>query len=286
MLHRRSNGSSNKQQQLRAAQDLLADRWTEVLAAEEYELERPSKSYPKRRPLPRSEEEAPTSPAHDMADRPPRGRDRETSPPSTQAMPQRCSTKARENAPDLRDILEDKARQTRSIYGSRGRLTTRDDNHHAEYNKSGQAEHNRHSSSELHRDIAQYRGAAGLKSLRPKSMNSNAPPRVTRSAGRYPDQRRKHLHRQRMTWQTGHLAAATERPLRPPPKPCPNAAQLRHGKMRPTYETYWRIRQDKQDRSTDRVGASLHVTTTIMPNTTNPARPNTTDIALPSCIVI
>ena len=27
-------------------------RWTEVLAAEEYELERPSKSYPKRKLLP------------------------------------------------------------------------------------------------------------------------------------------------------------------------------------------------------------------------------------------
>ena len=36
-----------KQQQLRADQDLLADRWTEVLASEEYELGRPSKSYPK-----------------------------------------------------------------------------------------------------------------------------------------------------------------------------------------------------------------------------------------------
>ena len=84
-----------KQQQLRADQDLLADRWTEVLAAEEYELERPSKSYPKRRPLPRSEEEAPTSLAHDMTDRPPRGRDREASRPSTQAAPR---TKAREYA--------------------------------------------------------------------------------------------------------------------------------------------------------------------------------------------
>ena len=42
-----------KQQQLRAAQELLADRWIEDLAAEEYELERPSKSYPKRRLLPR-----------------------------------------------------------------------------------------------------------------------------------------------------------------------------------------------------------------------------------------
>ena len=50
-------------------QDLLANRWTEVLVAEEYELECPSKSYPKRRLLPRLEEEAPkpTSPAHDAA---------------------------------------------------------------------------------------------------------------------------------------------------------------------------------------------------------------------------
>ena len=94
---------------------MLADRWTEVLVAEEYELERPSKSYPKRRLLPRLEEEAPTSPAHDMADRPPRGHDREAFRPSAQAAPRRRSknTKTRENAPDLRDILEDKARQTR-----------------------------------------------------------------------------------------------------------------------------------------------------------------------------
>ena len=64
-----------KQQQLQADQDLLADRWTEVLAAEEYELERPTKSYPKRRLLPQLEEEAlkPTPPAYDVADRPPPG---------------------------------------------------------------------------------------------------------------------------------------------------------------------------------------------------------------------
>src|SRR3954466_14480269 len=148
-----------KQQQLRADQDLLADRWTEVLAAEEYELERPSKRYPKRRLLPRFEEEAPTSPAHDMADRPPRGRDREASRPSTKAMPRRRSkhAKARENAPDLRDILEDKARQTRSIYRSRGRPTARNDDRHSGYNKSGRAEHSRQNSFELCRDIAQYR---------------------------------------------------------------------------------------------------------------------------------
>ena len=38
-----ANSLKKKQQQLQADQDLLADRWTEVLATEEYELERPSK---------------------------------------------------------------------------------------------------------------------------------------------------------------------------------------------------------------------------------------------------
>ena len=36
-----------KQQQLQADQDLLNDRWTNVLAAEEYNLKRSAKSYPK-----------------------------------------------------------------------------------------------------------------------------------------------------------------------------------------------------------------------------------------------
>ena len=82
-----------KQQQLRADQDLLADRWTKVLAAEGYKLGRPSKSYPKRRLLPQLEEEAtkPTSPAYDAADRPPRGCDREAFRHSTQAAPRRRS---------------------------------------------------------------------------------------------------------------------------------------------------------------------------------------------------
>ena len=38
-----TNSLKKKQQQLQADQDLLADRWSEVLAAEEYELERPPK---------------------------------------------------------------------------------------------------------------------------------------------------------------------------------------------------------------------------------------------------
>ena len=95
-----------------------------------------------------------------MADRPPRSRDREASRTSTQAMSRCRSSKAQENAPDLQDVLEDKARQTRSIYGSSRRPTARDGDLHSGYNKSGRAEHNRHTSSELRRDIAQYRGAA------------------------------------------------------------------------------------------------------------------------------
>ena len=37
-----------KQQQLQTDQDLLNDKWTDVLAAEEYGLKRPTISYPKR----------------------------------------------------------------------------------------------------------------------------------------------------------------------------------------------------------------------------------------------
>ena len=45
-----------KQQWLQGNQDLLTDRWTEVLAAEEYGLVRPTKSYPRRRLLPQFED--------------------------------------------------------------------------------------------------------------------------------------------------------------------------------------------------------------------------------------
>ena len=58
-----------KQQQLQADQDLLTHRWTKVLAAEEYGLERPTKSYPKRKLLPQFEEEA----LEPMKERCPRG---------------------------------------------------------------------------------------------------------------------------------------------------------------------------------------------------------------------
>ena len=48
-----------KQQQLQADQDLLNDKWTDVLVAEEYGLKRPTKSYPKCKLLPQFDDEAP-----------------------------------------------------------------------------------------------------------------------------------------------------------------------------------------------------------------------------------
>ena len=41
-----------KQQQLQADQDLLNDRWTDILVAEEYGPRRTTKGYPQRRWLP------------------------------------------------------------------------------------------------------------------------------------------------------------------------------------------------------------------------------------------
>ena len=77
-----------KQQQLQDDQDLLIDRWTEVLAAEEYRLERPTKGYPKHKLLPQLEEEA-VLPAQDEADWPARGRDKTAYQPEYQPAPPR-----------------------------------------------------------------------------------------------------------------------------------------------------------------------------------------------------
>ena len=61
-----------KQQQLQADQDPLNEKWTDVLAAEEYGLERPTKSYPVRKLLPQFDDEAlePVLPRYNAADRP------------------------------------------------------------------------------------------------------------------------------------------------------------------------------------------------------------------------
>ena len=106
----------------------------------------------------------PTSPVYDAADRPPRGRDRKAFQPEVQPTPRRQSNKnakARGNTRDLRDVLENKAKHARSIYGSRGRAPIRDDDRHAGYtkSKSGRAEHGRQDSYEPRRDKARHRGS-------------------------------------------------------------------------------------------------------------------------------
>ena len=45
--HHHSTEPEKKQQQLKANQDTLNERWTKVLAAEEYGYKGPAKSYPK-----------------------------------------------------------------------------------------------------------------------------------------------------------------------------------------------------------------------------------------------
>ena len=59
-------------------------------------------------------------------------------------------------------MVPNKEKHARSIYGSRGHATMRDDNRHAGYSKSkpGRAEHSGQDSFELRRDIVHYRGAA------------------------------------------------------------------------------------------------------------------------------
>ena len=63
---------------------------------------------------------------------------------------------------DLQEILENKAGQPRSIYGSRRRAPARDDDRHAGYiiSKSGRAEHSNPDQSDLRSHKARHRGAA------------------------------------------------------------------------------------------------------------------------------
>ena len=114
-----------KQWQLQDDQDLLNDRGTNVLAAEEYGLERPAKSYPKRKLLPQFDDEAlkPAPSACNAADRPPRDRDKMATQAEHQPiLPRRKGrdTTAWGYTYDLWQDLENRAGQTRSIYGSRG----------------------------------------------------------------------------------------------------------------------------------------------------------------------
>ena len=84
-----------------------------------------------------------------------------------------------------------------------------------------------------------------------------------------------------------HPVVTTERPLGPSLDPYPGIArkaQSHRGTLR-TCEIYWRIGQDNQDRSMDRMGAPRYVTTTVAPDIVSPAGPNKIDKALLSSVV-
>ena len=90
---------------------------------------------------------------------------------------------------------------------------------------------------------------------------------------------------------TGHLAAETKRHFSPKSSPHPDAKQTKTRRLRATRrtcETYWKTKQDRQDRSTDHGGAPQRVTTTVMPDIlkANPAGPNTADQTHMNCVVM
>ena len=83
-----------------------------------------------------------------------------------------------------------------------------------------------------------------------------------------------------MTRLIGHLVAAIERHSSQKLSLHPDAIQIkRHGEIRQTCETYWRTKQNKQDRSMDHEGAPLRETITVTLDTVkvNPAGLNTAD---------
>ena len=117
--------------------------------------------------LPQFDDKAlePVPSTRNAADRPPRGRDKAATQAEHQpVLPRRKGRDitARGYTYDLRQDLDSRAGQTRSIYGSRGRALACDDSYLAGRDKHNhvRAENRRRTPSELRRDLARYRGAA------------------------------------------------------------------------------------------------------------------------------
>ena len=94
-----------------------------------------------------------------------------------------------------------------------------------------------------------------------------------------------------MTRLIGHLVAATERHFSQKISPHSDATQIkmsRHGEICQTCETYWRTKQNMQDRSTDHEGTPLCETINVMLDIVkvNPAGPNTAGKTHSSCVAI
>ena len=87
----------------------------------------------------------------------------------------------------------------------------------------------------------------------------------------------------------GHLMAVIERHSSQKLSRHPDGIQIKkHGETHQTCKTYWRTKQNMQDRSTDHEGALLCETINVTPDTVkaNPAGPNTAGKTLSSCVVI
>ena len=87
----------------------------------------------------------------------------------------------------------------------------------------------------------------------------------------------------------GHLVAAIERHSIQKFSLHLDAIQIkRHGEIRQTCETYWKTKQNMQDRSTDHEGAPLCETINVTPDTVkvNPAGPRTAEKTHWSCVAI
>ena len=95
-------------------------------------------------------------------------------------------------------------------------------------------------------------------------------------------------HHQETIRLTDHPVVAIERPLGPSIDPYPGIARKAHGHRGTlqTCVTYWRIRQENQDRSMDHVGVPRYVMTIVAPDTVRPAGPNKIDQAPLSSVVI
>ena len=98
-----------KQLQLQASQDLLNDRWTEVLAAEEYGLSSPDISHPKSRWLPQYDGRAlePTPPSNNAVGRPQFGPDRAAAQAEHHTNPSGRQNKNKTARGNTRDIQQD-----------------------------------------------------------------------------------------------------------------------------------------------------------------------------------
>ena len=140
-----------QKQRLQIAQDTLNRRWHNVLDTKgKCGDDRHTKSYPKRKLLPKFDDEAaaPIPPNNNTATRP--------------DQPPHCRDRAATNtAHDLRELLDKKSSAARSIYGSRGHAPTRDYGHQNDHTDQipVRNKHREQQQPTSCRDTANYRGA-------------------------------------------------------------------------------------------------------------------------------